>query len=182
LQAQIAVVVADSRYPLRRLEVSARSHPFAGTDADIKRFSRGGRRAWPPHRVLPYWVAMGIGVAAIGCARSTWCRTRAKGDRRLALAGTITAAQPRRNAGTDQQPRDEHHRRWPRLRRRIGSFARNLTAREAANYFRHAGYAWNRSESALTSFTAALATQSSTKDGAIPAGMARRIDQGHRSQ
>jgi DDE superfamily endonuclease len=28
----------------------------------------------------------------------------------------------------------------PRLRRRIGSFARNLTAREAANYFRHAGY------------------------------------------
>ena len=29
----------------------------------------------------------------------------------------------------------------PRLRRRIGSFARNLTAREAANYFRHAGYA-----------------------------------------
>jgi transposase len=29
----------------------------------------------------------------------------------------------------------------PRLRRRIGSFARSLTAREAANYFRHAGYA-----------------------------------------
>ena len=29
----------------------------------------------------------------------------------------------------------------PRLRRRIGSFARNLAAREAANYFRHAGYA-----------------------------------------
>jgi transposase len=29
----------------------------------------------------------------------------------------------------------------PRLRRRIGSFARNLTAREAANYFKHAGYA-----------------------------------------
>jgi transposase len=29
----------------------------------------------------------------------------------------------------------------PRLRRRIGSFARNLTAREASNYFRHAGYA-----------------------------------------
>ena len=28
----------------------------------------------------------------------------------------------------------------PRLRRRIGSFARNLTGREAANYFRHAGY------------------------------------------
>jgi transposase len=28
----------------------------------------------------------------------------------------------------------------PRLRRRISSFARNLTAREAANYFRHAGY------------------------------------------
>jgi transposase len=29
----------------------------------------------------------------------------------------------------------------PRLRRRISSFARNLTAREATNYFRHAGYA-----------------------------------------
>jgi len=29
----------------------------------------------------------------------------------------------------------------PRLRRRIGSFARALTAREASNYFRHAGYA-----------------------------------------
>jgi len=29
----------------------------------------------------------------------------------------------------------------PRLRRRIGSFARKLTACEAANYFRHAGYA-----------------------------------------
>lgn len=29
----------------------------------------------------------------------------------------------------------------PRLRRRIGSFACRLTAREAANYFRHAGYA-----------------------------------------
>jgi hypothetical protein len=29
----------------------------------------------------------------------------------------------------------------PRLRRRIGKFARNLTAREASNYFRHAGYA-----------------------------------------
>jgi hypothetical protein len=28
-----------------------------------------------------------------------------------------------------------------RLRRRIRSFARNLTAREAASYFRHAGYA-----------------------------------------
>jgi hypothetical protein len=28
-----------------------------------------------------------------------------------------------------------------RLRRRIGSFARNLTAREVSNYFRHAGYA-----------------------------------------
>ncbi len=32
-------------------------------------------------------------------------------------------------------------RRIPRLRRRIGSFARNVTAREAANYFRHVGYA-----------------------------------------
>jgi transposase len=32
-------------------------------------------------------------------------------------------------------------RRIHRLRRRIGSFARNVTAREAANYFRHAGYA-----------------------------------------
>lgn len=29
----------------------------------------------------------------------------------------------------------------PRLRRRIGSFARGLSAREASNYFRHAGYA-----------------------------------------
>jgi transposase len=29
----------------------------------------------------------------------------------------------------------------PRLRRRIASFARTLTAREARNYFRHAGYA-----------------------------------------
>ena len=29
----------------------------------------------------------------------------------------------------------------PTLRRRIGSFARRLTAREARNYFRHAGYA-----------------------------------------
>ena len=29
----------------------------------------------------------------------------------------------------------------PRLRRRIGSFPRHLTAREASNYFRHAGYA-----------------------------------------
>lgn len=29
----------------------------------------------------------------------------------------------------------------PRLRRRIGSFPRRLTAREASNYFRHAGYA-----------------------------------------
>jgi transposase len=29
----------------------------------------------------------------------------------------------------------------PRLRRRIGTFPRTLTAREARNYFRHAGYA-----------------------------------------
>ena len=29
----------------------------------------------------------------------------------------------------------------PRLRRRIGRFARTLTAREASNYFSHAGYA-----------------------------------------
>jgi transposase len=28
----------------------------------------------------------------------------------------------------------------PRLRRRIGRFASTLTAREASNYFRHAGY------------------------------------------
>ena len=28
-----------------------------------------------------------------------------------------------------------------RLGRRIGTFARNLTAREASNYFRHAGHA-----------------------------------------
>ena len=29
----------------------------------------------------------------------------------------------------------------PRLRRRIGAFARNVTAHEASNYFAHAGYA-----------------------------------------
>jgi transposase len=29
----------------------------------------------------------------------------------------------------------------PRLRRRLGWFARNVTPREAANYFTHAGYA-----------------------------------------
>jgi hypothetical protein len=29
----------------------------------------------------------------------------------------------------------------PRLRRRISKFARNVTAREATNYFTHAGYA-----------------------------------------
>ena len=29
----------------------------------------------------------------------------------------------------------------PRLRRRLGWFARNVTAHEAANYFTHAGYA-----------------------------------------
>ena len=29
----------------------------------------------------------------------------------------------------------------PRLPRRIGRFAATLTAREASNYFRHAGYA-----------------------------------------
>jgi transposase len=29
----------------------------------------------------------------------------------------------------------------PRLRRRMGRFARTLTTREASNYFRHAGYA-----------------------------------------
>ena len=29
----------------------------------------------------------------------------------------------------------------PRLRRRIGKFAQTLTACEASNYFRHAGYA-----------------------------------------
>lgn len=29
----------------------------------------------------------------------------------------------------------------PRLRRRIGSFSRQITAREASHYFRHAGYA-----------------------------------------
>ena len=32
-------------------------------------------------------------------------------------------------------------RKIPGLRRRIRIFARNLTAREAKNYFRHAGYA-----------------------------------------
>ena len=28
----------------------------------------------------------------------------------------------------------------PRLRRRIGSFSRTITAREARNYFKHAGH------------------------------------------
>ena len=37
----------------------------------------------------------------------------------------------------------------PRLCRRIGSFARRLSPAEAFNYFRHAGYASNRAESAL---------------------------------
>jgi transposase len=37
--------------------------------------------------------------------------------------------------------RNAGERTIPRLRRRIGSFARKLTAREAANYFTHAGYA-----------------------------------------
>ena len=37
----------------------------------------------------------------------------------------------------------------PRLCRRIGSFARRLSPTEAFNYFRHAGYAQNRPESAL---------------------------------
>jgi transposase len=37
--------------------------------------------------------------------------------------------------------RNAGERTITRLRRRIGSFARKVTAREAANYFRHAGYA-----------------------------------------
>src|SRR5262245_12006612 len=37
----------------------------------------------------------------------------------------------------------------PRLCRMIGSFARRLSAAEAFNYFRHAGYAKSRPESAL---------------------------------
>ena len=37
--------------------------------------------------------------------------------------------------------RNAAERTIPRLRRKIGTFARNLTAREARNYFRHAGYA-----------------------------------------
>ena len=36
--------------------------------------------------------------------------------------------------------RSAAERTIPRLRRRIGRFARRLTAREACNYFRHAGY------------------------------------------
>jgi transposase len=36
--------------------------------------------------------------------------------------------------------RNAGERTVTRLRRRIGSFARKVTAREAANYFRHAGY------------------------------------------
>jgi transposase len=37
--------------------------------------------------------------------------------------------------------RKSAERTVPRLRRRIGSFTRRLTARQAQNYFRHAGYA-----------------------------------------
>jgi transposase len=37
--------------------------------------------------------------------------------------------------------RKSAERTIPRLRRRIRSFARTLTARQACNYFRHAGYA-----------------------------------------
>ena len=37
--------------------------------------------------------------------------------------------------------RSAAERTIPRLRRRIGSFARRLSATEASNYFRHAGYA-----------------------------------------
>jgi transposase len=37
--------------------------------------------------------------------------------------------------------REAAERTIPRLRRRIGRFARTLTTREASNYFRHAGYA-----------------------------------------
>src|SRR5262249_25262077 len=37
----------------------------------------------------------------------------------------------------------------PRLCRRIGSFARPLSPTEASNYFRQAGYAYTRPESAL---------------------------------
>ena len=37
--------------------------------------------------------------------------------------------------------RNAAERTIPRLRRRIGSFARRLSATEASNYFRHAGYA-----------------------------------------
>jgi hypothetical protein len=43
------------------------------------------------------------------------------------------------------------------LCRRIGSFVRRLTGREARNYFRHAGYAQNRSESALARLSALIA-------------------------
>jgi transposase len=37
--------------------------------------------------------------------------------------------------------RNAGERTIPRLRRRIRSFARTITPRQAANYFRHAGYA-----------------------------------------
>jgi len=37
-------------------------------------------------------------------------------------------------------PRKAAERTIPRLRRRIGRFLCALTAREARNYFRHAGY------------------------------------------
>jgi DDE superfamily endonuclease len=45
--------------------------------------------------------------------------------------------------------RNAGERTITRLRRRTGSFARKVTAREAANYLRPAGYARNPSESAL---------------------------------
>jgi hypothetical protein len=50
-----------------------------------------------------------------------------------------TAASAPVNA--QQPPGAQGRRRRPRMRRLIGSFARKLTARQAANYFRHAGYA-----------------------------------------
>jgi hypothetical protein len=37
--------------------------------------------------------------------------------------------------------REASERTVPRLCRKIGSFARRLSAGEASNYFRHAGYA-----------------------------------------
>ena len=62
----------------------------------------------------------------------------------LILIGWIAipvAPEPDRDAFQQAQGRKAAERTIPRLRRRSGRFAATLTAREASNYFRHAGYA-----------------------------------------